>query len=321
METTAPSQKLSPQRRKELEQRLAVLKAELHTAQVADSGGKIAINGTFGKLGSCFSKIYSPDLMLGITLTGQFYLLALIEYLVEIGVKIISANTDGVTFGGTPAQVEEATKFIEIYGWLSNFEFEFVDYRVIAMKDVNSYCAVKTDGSTKVKGMFSTGDLSRNPTNEVCSLAAQAYLRDGTPIRDFILNHFTIENFTDFLQVRSVKGGAAQYTETKLVDDWFESAPGQWVRPGWTKAPIKRKSRPHPIEVGVDPHFLGRVARWYYSTRPNLSLRYISNGNLVPKSEGGRACMKLPDSLPADVDIQRYISETETMLGLSGVVI
>ena len=293
---------------------------KLDECLVLDAGGKIMINGTFGKLGSCFSKIYSPDLMLGITLTGQFYLMALIEYLVEIGVKIISANTDGVTFGGTPAQVEEATKFIEIYGWLSNFEFEFVDYRVIAMKDCNNYIAVKTNGDVKAKGLYADSGLQKNPTNEVCSKAAAAYLRDGTPIRDFILNHFTIENFPDFLQVRSVKGGAAQYTETKLVDDWFESAPGQWVRPGWTKAPVKRKSRPHPIEVGIDPHFLGRVARWYYSTRPNLSLRYISNGNLVPKSEGGRACMKLPDTLPADVDIQRYISETENHLGNMGVI-
>ena len=53
------------------------------------------------------SKIYAPDLMLAITITGQFYLLSVIEALVEIGVKIISANTDGVTFGGTPALVAE----------------------------------------------------------------------------------------------------------------------------------------------------------------------------------------------------------------------
>lgn len=287
---------------------------------VLDAGGKIMINGTFGKLGSCFSKIYSPDLMLGITLTGQFYLLTLIEHLTEIGVKIISANTDGVTFGGTPALVAEATKFIELYGWLSNFEFEFVDYRRIAMKDCNNYIAIKTNGDVKAKGLYADSGLQKNPTNEVCSLAAAAYLRDGTPIRDFILRHFTIENFPDFLQVRSVKGGAAQYSELKLVDDWFEKEPGQWVRPGWTKAPVKRKSRPHPIEVGLNPIFLGRVARWYYSTRPNLSLRYVSNGNLVPKSEGGQAAMKLPTSLPADVDIQRYIEETESHLGNMGVI-
>jgi len=292
---------------------------QLDDCLVLDAGGKIMINGTFGKLGSCFSKIYAPDLMLGITLTGQFYLLTLIEYLVEIGVTIISANTDGVTFGGSPALVEEATKFIEVYGWLSNFEFEFVDYRSISLKDCNNYIAIKTDGNIKAKGLYAESGLQKNPTNEVCGMAAAAYLRDGTPVKQFILKHFSIENFTDFLQVRSVKGGAAQYLSTELVDDWFESASGHWVRPGWKKAPIKRKSRPPPLEVGVHPEFLGRVARWYYSTRPNLSLRYITNGNLVPKSEGGMACMKLPARLPADVDIQRYIDEAITHLGNMGV--
>lgn len=276
----------------------------------------------FGKLGSCFSKIYSPDLMLGITLTGQFYLLALIEHLTAIGVKVLSANTDGVTFGGTPAKVEEATKFIEMYGWLSNFEFEFVDYRRVAFKDCNNYLAVKTNGEVKAKGLYAPSGLMKNPTNEVCSLAAQAYLATGRPVKDFILEHFCIENFPDFLQVRTVKGGAVQYAEKVLVDDWYEGAPGEWYRRAWpqyTRAPVRRKSRPPAVEAGTNPTHLGRVVRWYYSTRPGLSINYASNGNLVPKSEGGMPCMALPDKLPGDVDVQRYIDETIAHLHSMGV--
>lgn len=294
----------------------AVLLKEL---KVLDAGGKIMINGTFGKLGSCFSKIYAPDLMLGITLTGQFYLLTLIRCLTDIGVTIISANTDGVTFGGTPAKVAEAKDFIDVYGWASNFEFEYTRYRSISMKDCNNYLAVKTNGEVKAKGIYADSGLQKNPTNEVCSLAARAYLANKTPIEDFIMNHFTLDNFPDFLQARTVKGGAVEYGAMVDVDDWKEVAPGEWQNGlgKWSK----RKSRPAPYQRGIKAVQLGRVARWYYSTDPACAngLRYASNDNLVPKSSGGRACMKLPTSLPADVDIQRYIDEAISHLHDMGV--
>lgn len=293
--------------------------ALLKELKVLDAGGKIMINGTFGKLGSCFSKIYAPDLMLGITLTGQFYLLTLIEHLVKIGVTIISANTDGVTFGGRPELVKEAMDFIDTYGWVTNFEFEYAHYRSISMKDCNNYLAVKTDGSVKAKGIYADAGLQKNPTNEVCSLAARAYLSEGTPIREFITRHLCMENFADFLQARTVNGGAVEFGRMVDADDWVQVSPGEWQN-GQGKW-VKRKSRPAPYPVGVDPTPLGRVARWYYSTDPKCEhgLRYRTNGNLVPKSAGGRACMRLPNSLPNDIDLERYIAEAISHLHDMGV--
>jgi hypothetical protein len=285
---------------------------------------KIALNGTFGKLGSMFSKIYSPDLMLAITLTGQLYLLTLIEDLVALGVEIISANTDGVCFCGTAAQVHAAEAWIECYGFLTGFEFEFTEYRRIGICNVNNYCAITTDGKIKTKGRYALckdtpNGLMKNPTNEVCTLAAQAYLATGRSIDSFIREHLTVENFCDFTQARSVKGGGVQFAESKLVDDWFEVTPGEWNRPGRNAANIKRKSRPKPVEIGINPTYLGRTVRWYYSTDKSLSINYASNGNLVPKSEGGRACMTLPDTIPADLDIHAYVAETTLNLINMGI--
>lgn len=291
----------------------------LKELKVLDGGGKIMINGTFGKLGSCFSKIYAPDLMLGITLTGQFYLLSVIEMLVHFGATIISANTDGITFGGTPDVVAKCKEFVDMYGWCTNFEFEYAHYKSISMKDCNNYIAIKTNGEVKSKGLYAKAGLQKNPTNEVCSLAAAAYLKDGTSIREFILKHFTIENFTDFLQVRTVKGGAVEFQRTIEVDDWVEVSPGEWQNGDGKWA--KRKSRPPAYTKGVDGKFLGRVARWYYSTDPacGYGIHYRGTGNLVPKSAGGRSAMKLPTTLPADVDLQRYIDETVEHLQDMGV--
>lgn len=296
----------------------------LKELKVLDAGGKIMINGTFGKLGSCFSKIYAPDLMLGITLTGQFYLLSVIDHITALGGKVISANTDGITFGAHPDVVKKIKSFIDVYGWTSNFEFECIHYKSVSMKDCNNYIAVKTNGDIKAKGLYAPSGLQKNPTNEVCGKAAAAFIASGTPIKDFILQKFSLENFPDFLQVRTVKGGAVEFTAFEELDDWMECADRKWYKGGdTTSTPVNSKSRPAPYTVGLGGTKLGRVARWYYSTDPACAygLRYVSNNNLVPKSSGGRSCLTLPNQLPADVDIQRYIDETVEHLANMGVFV
>jgi len=286
-------------------------------------GGKIMVNGTFGKLGSRFSKIYAPDLMLGITLTGQFYLLTLIQHLVDIGVIIISANTDGVTFGGSPKKVAEAKAFIEVYGWVTNFEFEFAHYKSISLKDCNNYIAVKTDGKIKAKGLYAEAGLTKNPTNEVCTLAAQVYLSEGKDVKDFIFDHYKMENIYDFFQARTVKGGAVVYGEMVELDDWINVKRGEWRRPSWpdAKPSLKRVSLPPHVLKGINPEKLGDVVRWYYSIDPKCAngIRYLSNDALVPKSSGSRPCLIVPTTLPTDIDLQRYVDETIENLRLMGV--
>ncbi len=63
--------------------------------KVVDMSYKIILNGAFGKLGSQWSSLYSPNLMIQVTLTGQLVLLMLIEELELSGIQIVSANTEG----------------------------------------------------------------------------------------------------------------------------------------------------------------------------------------------------------------------------------
>jgi hypothetical protein len=290
---------------------------------------KIVANGTFGKLGSMFSKLYAPDLMLATTLTGQFYLLTLIEELNDMGVTVISANTDGVTFGGHPDLIKKAIALIEVYGWTTNFEFEFVRYSRIAYKDCNNYLAVKVGGGVKSKGIYADSGLMKNPTNEVCTLAAQAHLATGRSVRSFIHEHLRIENFPDFLQARTVNGGAMQCTAVALPADMPEFLRSygyvqegkKWRLGDWLDTELMTGRRQIELLIRANGVKLGRVARWYYSTDPQYSegIRYVKSGNLVPKSEGGRACMKMPDTLPTDIDVDRYIAETISHLHNMGL--
>ena len=308
----------------ELKSRLAELELEIRKVKVSMDSKKIQLNGTFGKLGSMFSKLYAPDLLIATTITGQFYLLGLIELIIENGGNIISANTDGVCVSAAPADMAVIRDVIGMYGWLTNFEFEETRYRSIAIKDVNNYVAVTTEGKVKAKGIYAKAGLMKNPTNEVCTLAAQAYLSTGRSIESFIREHLKPENFADFTQSRSVTGGAVAYTAVKEVDDWINLERGAWYRQAWydmgkVRKPLKRVSRPDPVMAGDNPVFLGRVARWYYSTDKNRSIHYFNNDNQVPKATASTACLKLPTTIPADLDLDRYIEETKVLLRSAGV--
>ena len=304
------------QYRKILNERLEAKRTE---NKVKDGAMKIMLNGTFGKLGSMFSKLYAPDLMLATTLTGQFYLIGLIEMIIESGGHVVSANTDGVCVAATPEVMASIRDAVSIYGFLTNFEFEETRYRTIAIKDVNNYLAVKLNGDIKAKGIYATGGLMKNPTNEVCTLAAQAYLRDGTPVDKFIHRHLTVDNFADFTQSRAVTGGAVFYTDIREVDDWINLERGAWYRQAWydmgkERKPLKRVSRPAPVMSGDKPVFLGRVARWYYSLDERRSIHYVNNDNKVPKANASTACMTLPDSIQAYLDVGRYFEEPKNNL-------
>jgi hypothetical protein len=107
------------------------------------------------------------------------------------------------------------------------------------------------------------------------------------------------------------------------VDDWIEFEPGEWIREAWddTRATVKRKSRPKPVMVGTAPTYFGRVARWYMSTETTRPLCYARSGNKVPKTDGAKLCLTLPDALPKDLDKQWYIDETLSMLKDMGVYV
>jgi len=285
---------------------------------------KISLNGTFGKLGSPYSSFYSPDLMLAVTLTGQLNLLCLI-YSLEFHpeVRVLSANTDGIMVQYPIRLREKLLKRVAANAERTGFEYEETQYKSVSMKDVNNYLAITTDGKVKRKGLYATTSLMKNPTNLVCSNMAVDYLKDGSHPSVSINKYRDIR---DFVSIRVVKGGGIVYDAVEEVDDWVQVDEGQWRRQEWldkgsTRASVKRKSRPKPVEVGVGGTKFGRIARWYMTTEPGLPINYATSGNKVPKTEGAKLCMTLPDELPADLDKTWYVNETISMLADMGVTV
>ena len=137
---------------------------------VADSL-KIVVNGTFGKLGNMYSIIYSPDLLFQVTLTGQLTLLLLIERLELAGIRVVSANTDGIVIK-CPRPLKAMDQRLLRIRIRYSFEPDS-GFGALFSRDVNNYIAIKKDGKIKSKGAYAKPEyaaerLHKNPTAQVC---------------------------------------------------------------------------------------------------------------------------------------------------------
>ena len=166
---------------------------------------KVSVNGTYGKLGSKWSVLYSPDLMLSVTLTGQLSLLLLIEMLEHHNIQVVSANTDGLVSLVRKSQYVMYQAVCLDWELATGFVLEDTYYQALYSRDVNNYLAIKPDGSYKGKGIFTLNSLRKNPQCEIVIEAVIAYLLNGSKLRQHFLG---CNNITKFLAVRMVNGGA-----------------------------------------------------------------------------------------------------------------
>lgn len=173
--------------------------------KVSSDSLKITLNGSFGKMGSPYSVLYSPPLLIQTTITGQLALLMLIESLEANGISVISANTDGIVVHCHKSKLERVNQLRWEWEIATSFELEETRYKVLLSRDVNNYIALKTDGSHKAKGAYAEPSLQKNPANSICVAAVLEFLKHGTPLEETIRSCLDIRQF---ITVRTVRGGA-----------------------------------------------------------------------------------------------------------------
>jgi hypothetical protein len=239
---------------------------------------KIVLNGSFGKFGSAFSVLYSPNLMIQTTITGQLAALMLIEHAEWAGFKVVSANTDGFVTRVPRARIREFEAIVKEWEARTGLPTKESEYAALYARDVNNYVAFKPNGEVKGKGVFApagpglpgAAGMKKNPDGVIVIEAVTNYLRDGIPVER------TIKGCTDirkFVSIRRVKGGAQK-----------------------------------------DGKVLGKAVRWYRGVCEDGHISYCENGNKVPDSDGAIPCMDLPDEFPLDVDYEAYIHEAYATL-------
>lgn len=288
---------------------------------------KITINGSFGKLGSKWSTLYSPDLMIQVTITGQLALLMLIESIELAGIRVVSGNTDGIVIKCPKSKINNLNEIVKWWESVTKFDTEDTHYSAVYSRDVNNYIAFKPDGKAKLKGAYAAAGLQKNPNNEICVEAVVAYLKGGTPISKTITE---CEDIRKFVTVRSVTGGGEKVESYAEVDDWVlvvdkGTKDNVWMRQAWLDAgrspddqggggAVLRKSRPGPVIVANHTTYLGKAIRWYYGAGERGAIIYKKNGNKVPRSEGAVPLMNLPDQFPSNVDYNWYIRDALSIL-------
>jgi len=175
--------------------------------KVTDASLKIVINSSFGKFGNRWSALYSPDLLIQTTVTGQLALLMLIEALEGSGIQVVSANTDGIVI--YCHKRNQAALFSIIAAWeeTTGFNTEETAYTALYSRDINNYVAFKPSGSYKAKGAYADAELSKTPTAQVCVQAVVDHLQLDIPIETTIRS---CQDTRMFVSVRSVTGGAVK---------------------------------------------------------------------------------------------------------------
>jgi len=245
---------------------------------------KIVINGSFGKLGSIWSAIYAPDLMIQVTLSGQLLLLMLIEMFELNNIPVISANTDGIVTKYNKKLKGLKADIIKSWENHTGFKTENTNYLAVYSKDVNNYIAIKTpdkNGIVKAKAIgayknpWDDPELAifrfhKNPVTTVCIEAVKDFLISKKPIEESIRE---CTNINRFIVVKSVAGGAHK-----------------------------------------DGVYLGKEARWYYAQDVRGQINYVTNGNKVGDSDGAKPIMDMPDEFPSDLDYNFYIEKANKML-------
>lgn len=240
---------------------------------------KLTLNGLFGKLGSPYSVVYSPDMMIQTTITGQLAILMLIERLELAGFHVISANTDGFITRVQKSRREEYNVILMDWEFDTMLELEKSFIKGLHSRDVNNFIAIGMDGKVKTKGAFAPAGpglrgadgMKKNPNCEITIDAVVAFLKNGTPLEQTIR---ACKDIRKFVTIRTVRGGA----------------------------------------LDQEGKYLGKAIRWAYGTQHKTGLVYKLTGNAVPKSDGAMPLMTLPEEFPKGIDFTWYVREASAIL-------
>ena len=336
----------------EIREKIAALKKELVQCQVQDKSGKVALNGVYGKLGSPFSILYAPHLLIATTLTGQLTLLMLAERAEARGISVVSGNTDGLLFycprtkyAGLnkdrlhPCALAEVT---DEWEQLTGFDLEFGEYEAIYNLSVNAYYAIKAGGGHKRKGPVGNpwnkhpddfdqvrGQLMKNPQMTICSDAALAFIKSGKPVEETIRECQDIRQFVTVIKASKGALWSPRLVEVEIENPRYQDEVADledFLRrkeAGQLRVNEKRPKKPREFltieRPSDDAYYLGKVVRYYWSRNPGGIYESVPNEatgtyKKVPKADGSAECMRLPDTLPGDIDYARYIEEANQIV-------
>lgn len=243
---------------------------------------KLALNGVYGDSNSVHGPFYDPQYTIQTTINGQLLLCMLAEaFLAHPEVDIIQANTDGVTIRAPRA----LRPWIEtVAAWWQNhtgLELESVNYQSMHIRDVNSYLAVKLDGSVKRIGAYAYETPLENPATRelgwhkdhswrVVAKAAEAQMVHGTPVDHFMFNHADSWDFMGSVKVPRSSRLEANGQQVQNTSRYYVSTDGVYltkIMPGLKGGPERQMAieKGYTVTLCNDAsHFRRENLNWYF---------------------------------------------------------
>ncbi len=153
---------------------------------------KLAGNGVYGNSNNPYSPFCDAQMTMTITINGQLSLLMFAERLLRDvpGLKIIQANTDGITCTIPPTSRPVYDVVCKWWEGVTGLALEFADYARFYCRDVNNYIAQTTDGKIKGKGAYEyphkdsdyEGMWHKDWSSLVVQKSVEAHLLRGVPV-------------------------------------------------------------------------------------------------------------------------------------------
>lgn len=219
---------------------------------------KLALNGVYGDSNNEHGPFLDPQYTMSITVNGQLLLLMLAESLLRSPlIKMIQANTDGLTLLIHKSEKQFFKDVCEWWQKLTMLELEFAQYSAMHIRDVNNYIAVKSDGKVKRIGAYAYVTPLESPATRevqwhkdhshlVVQKAAEAFLVRGEKIETFV--NKTADIFDFCIRVKAPRTSRLQFIDGHQIQNTSRvhvSTQGRElfkIMPPTVKAPDKERT-------------------------------------------------------------------------------
>jgi hypothetical protein len=152
---------------------------------------KLALNGVYGDSNNKYSPFYDPAYTMAITINGQMLLAWLAERVADVpGLEIIQINTDGLTVYLPRENRKILDQIRQEWQTDTGLNLEDVEYETMAVRDVNNYVSISTDGKVKRKNAYLTEpEWHQDHSSLVVPKGFDAWLRRGVDPTTFVYGH------------------------------------------------------------------------------------------------------------------------------------
>lgn len=148
---------------------------------------KLILNTTYGAMKNQYNALYDPRMANAVCISGQLYLIDLIEKLEAIeSFELVQSNTDGIMIKVHQLDRGDAEAIVKEWEERTGFEMEYDTVMEIYQKDVNNYVMVNASGKIKVKGGYVKNYEGGSITNASIPIVAKA-------IVDYLVNETSVE--------------------------------------------------------------------------------------------------------------------------------